>query len=78
MEWLIFVLCLVSVLVGAGRFTVPGHGASWPGTYEALAHVWVGVLIALACVRPSIRVLCIVLLGLITSLETFMFFHRGY
>ena len=42
--WLIV---LVSVLVAAGRFTIPGHGVSWPGTYEAMAHIWVGVLLCL-------------------------------
>lgn len=30
-------------LVGAGRFLVPGHDLSWPGVYEAFAHIWVGV-----------------------------------
>ena len=39
-----------SVLVGLGRFTVPGHGLSWPGTYEAFAHIWVGVLLCLGFV----------------------------
>lgn len=42
--WLIVV---GSVLVAGGRFAVPGHGVSWPGTYEAVAHIWVGVLICL-------------------------------
>lgn len=42
--WLIV---LGSVLVAAGRFAVPGHGVSWPGSYEAVAHIWVGILICL-------------------------------
>ena len=42
--WLILI---GSVLVAGGRFTVPGHGVSWPGSYEAVAHIWVGVLICL-------------------------------
>jgi hypothetical protein len=42
--WLIVI---GSVLVAAGRFTVPSHGVSWPGSYEAMAHIWVGVLICL-------------------------------
>jgi hypothetical protein len=37
-----------SVAVGLGRLTVPGHHLTgWPGAYEALAHIWVGMLIAL-------------------------------
>lgn len=27
---------------------VPGHGLSWAGTYEAFAHIWVGVVGTLA------------------------------
>jgi hypothetical protein len=42
---LIFAL---SLSVGLLRFSVPTRGFdtfSWPGTYEALAHLWLGVLI---------------------------------
>ena len=31
-----------------GRFLVPGHPLSLPGSYEAGAHIWVGVLIAMS------------------------------
>jgi hypothetical protein len=58
---------LVSVLVGLGRATVPGHGLSWPGTYEAAAHIWVGYLLGL------IALACLVVL---TGLETVAFLTR--
>lgn len=43
-------VALLILLVGAaftliGRFYVPGHGLSWPGTYEALVHIWIGYVI---------------------------------
>jgi hypothetical protein len=53
-------MTLVSVLVGLGRLTVPGHDLSYAGTYEALAHIWVGVLFtlatqqAIAAAKPSL------------------------
>jgi hypothetical protein len=42
-------IIVASVAVAVGRFTVPSHGFSWPGTYEAIAHIWVGVLIGFGC-----------------------------
>jgi len=41
-------LAVGCLLVGVGRLTVPGHSLSWAGTYEAFAHIWIGVLICLA------------------------------
>lgn len=35
-----------TALVSLGRFLVPGHALTWAGSYEALAHIWVGVLVA--------------------------------
>jgi uncharacterized membrane protein YgcG len=29
-----------------GRLAVPGHGLSLAGTYEAFAHIWVGMVLA--------------------------------
>jgi hypothetical protein len=46
LEFNVIFLLLVSVLIFAGRFFVPGHDVSWAGTYEAFAHIWVGVLLA--------------------------------
>ena len=38
----------LSILVGAFRFSVPGvhRVVSWEDSYEALAHIWVGILFA--------------------------------
>ena len=66
---------VISVAVGVGRFLVPGHGVSIAGTYEAFAHIWVGVLIALA-LRRDLRALALGALGAITAIETVKFFTR--
>ena len=39
-----FLLVITAALLFVGRFTVPGHGLSWAGTYEAFAHIWVGAV----------------------------------
>lgn len=71
-------LIVISVLVGLGRFLVPGHNLSWAGTYEAVAHIWVGVLLVLCwqwCKQAKgwTPVLC---LAAITLLEVVMFMCR--
>lgn len=48
-------LLVISTVIGLLRFTVPGHGLSWPGTYEAFAHIWVGVLIGFGLRGKSIE-----------------------
>lgn len=35
---------LVAAAMAGGRFLVPGHALSWPGTYEAFAHLWIGTM----------------------------------
>ena len=52
---MILFILIVSAVVVLGRFTVPGQGLSWPDTYEALAHIWVGVLFTLCFIRPLTR-----------------------
>lgn len=42
-----FLFWPAAVAVAVGRWFVPGHGLSWPGTYEALAHIWAGIMLAL-------------------------------
>ncbi len=42
-----FVL-FVSFIVLLGRFTISGHTLSYDGSYKALAHIWVGVLLVLS------------------------------
>ena len=56
--------------VAALRFTVPGHGFSWPGSYEALAHIWCGMLIAWALRKDWAAIWG---LAAITMLEGLMF-----
>lgn len=60
-----------SVLIGIGRFSVPGHGFSWPGIYEAFAHILVGALFAL-CFQKSQRPVALTCLIAITVLEIVM------
>jgi hypothetical protein len=43
-----FAIVLVSAAVGATRFFILSHPLSWAGSYEALAHLWVGGLIGAA------------------------------
>ena len=69
-------LVLVSLLIAAGRFTVPGHDLSWPGSYEALAHIWVGALMAMIVFDERRWTSAALLVGL-TALETAMFLSRG-
>lgn len=72
-ELLIFVIFFSAVAVAAGRLTVPGHGLSWPGSYEAFAHIWVGAMLVLALQKNK---LALVLLIALTVFETVMFFQR--
>jgi len=70
--WLIVV---GSVLVAGGRFTVPGHAVSWPGSYEAMAHIWVGVLLCLGFTGDHKKQAWIAL-GLTSVLELAMAIRR--
>jgi hypothetical protein len=45
-------LLIGTALMVGGRFLIPGHDLSWAGTYEAVAHIWVGVLLTVAF-RPG-------------------------
>lgn len=74
-----FMLGLVTGIVGELRFYIPGHNLSWPGTYEAMAHIWVGILLTIICCnkfQPKDRIVSGILLTLITVLETVMFLNR--
>ena len=49
MNWF---LTFAALFIGAGRFTIPGHALTgWPGFYEALAHLLLGAMIAVAVLR---------------------------
>ena len=69
----------LSVLVGIGRFSIPGvhQVVSWEDTYEALAHIWVGWLFAVIFLRPLLRKPAIWCLVVINAIELTMFFMRG-
>lgn len=70
-------LIIISVLFGLGRFFIPGHDASWAGTYEAFAHIWVGVLLVFCFSKvKEVRWVSILSLTIITILEAIMFFRR--
>lgn len=68
----------ISVLIGVGRFLIPGHNLSWAGTYEAFAHIWIGALLVFCFQhdfnRPSRRALAWYSLVILTVLESVMFF----
>lgn len=70
------VVFLGSVAVAVGRFLVPGHGLSWPGSYEAFAHLWVGFLFGVLAFRPVDRWFVAAVLFAITVLETVLFLLR--
>jgi len=69
-------MVITAIAVGLGRFTVPGHGLSWPGTYEAFAHIWLGWMIGVAMFKKDYRVLAIALLVLLSLFELWMFLNR--
>ena len=71
----IFII-LSALIVGLGRFTVPGHGLSWPGTYEAFSHIWIGWMIGAAAFKKEHRALAIVLLVVLSLFELWMFLNR--
>jgi hypothetical protein len=66
-----------ALLLLVGRFTFSGHGVSWPGTYEAFAHIWVGITITLSWVYRGTELgyLSLGLLVLLTTVETAVFFY---
>jgi hypothetical protein len=57
--------------VGAGRLFVPGHDLSWAGTYEAVAHLWVGAMFGAWFVGRQSRYLWAI--GVLTAVESVMF-----
>jgi hypothetical protein len=70
------VIFLISVVAGVLRFMVHGtHGVvSWEDTYEAVAHIWVGYLLAVCFLRPQVRRGTIGCLAVISAIELVMFF----
>jgi hypothetical protein len=64
-----------SVVVGLGRFAIPGHALSYVGTYEAFTHIWVGALIVWSF-DARYRPVAPIALGVTTILEVIMFMMR--
>ncbi len=58
MNWLF----IISLAIGLGRFTIPGHDVSYAGSYEAVAHIWVGALFALSFQKRKAAIIALVLL----------------
>jgi hypothetical protein len=42
---------LLAAFIGIGRFTIPGREliGGWPGIYEAVAHIFLGILFCIGC-----------------------------
>lgn len=92
MFWKIIVIC--SLIFSIGRFSVTGHAASAAGTYEALAHIWVGFLLAFflqECVWfvrwmkndvanpiPASKGFAGPAILVMSVIETYMFIHQGW
>jgi hypothetical protein len=71
----------LSAVIGILRFFVPGvhHVVSWEDSYEAVAHLWVGYLLALIVINwkdRAIRNVGLWSLGIINAIELTLFFVR--
>lgn len=66
-------IILGTLLMGILRFSVPGHGFSWPGSYEAIAHIICGMLLMLACQKNWLALEALVI---VTIFEGVMFAAR--
>lgn len=73
------VIAALAAFIAIGRLTVTGHGLTgWPGLYEALAHIAVGVLIGAAVYEFPVRRRAIVAIIVALSLfEILMFKAQG-
>ena len=72
--WTVAII-VASIVIGLGRFTIPGHELSYAGSYEAFAHIWVGALIVF-CFQSRTRLVAIACLAVITVLEIVKFLLR--
>lgn len=87
-------IIIVSAGFGIGRFYIPGHAATGPGTYEAFAHMWIGAMFVFAMKEaiwvfkklfkkdpgpfPVTGGLAAVSGLTITGIELYMFIHQGW
>jgi hypothetical protein len=88
------IIIICSLIFSVGRFTVAGHALSAAGSYEALAHIWVGFLLAFflqECVwftkwikndisnpLPASKGFAGPAILVMTLIETYMFIYQGW
>jgi len=70
-------LLTLALAVFLGRFSVPGHGLTgWPGAYEALAHIALGVMLGAAIWREDLRGVALWIVAGLSLFELVMFLSR--
>ncbi len=72
LEFKLEILVVATVILAMLRFQMPSHELSWPGTYEAFAHLFVGGLIGAYLATRDITFM--VLVGILTLVEVVAFF----
>ncbi len=73
-----FLIVILSAFFGLERaFGIHGHRLTWPGTFEAFAHIWIGFLLALWIFRRDYRRVAWISFAAITAVETVMFFWQN-
>lgn len=68
-------IIILAVVIGVARFLVPGSPLSWEATYEAVAHILVGLLLGTAFFHKN-RATAWVAIGVLTTLETLKFLTK--
>jgi hypothetical protein len=66
---------IIGIIIGLARFLVHGSPLSWEATYEAFAHIFVGLLLGAGLFGRDRRTPWVVL-SLLTALETIKFLTR--
>lgn len=74
MKW---ILASTAAIV-AGRCFVPGHDLSLAGSYEAIAHIWVGCMLTVGLLKwkSADGITAAACLAVATVFETAMFLAR--
>jgi len=73
-DWKMIAVLVAAILITVLRSTVPGHGLSYAGSYEAVAHLFVGGLLGAWLVNRDHNLLWIV--GAMSLIETVAFLLR--
>ena len=66
-------LAFSSLFIALGRLTVPGHNLTWPGSYEAFAHLLLGGMIAVGVLKREYRLEAAWLVVALSLFEIAMF-----